>query len=170
MKPAVLQLNYYFVTELNVAANPQHDPGKPVTLTDENLVVKQDFLLQNKDPCQWQVTLRIQQQGGPATNPPYFFTIELVGLFAMAGNYPEDKAEWMVRTNATSVLYSTAREVLRGVMSQGPFRPLLLPTVSFYTAETRKMLDTANAKRRKAAALPPGKAKTGSRRKRPSPQ
>jgi len=155
MKPAALQLSYYFVTELSVTANRQHDAGKPVTLTDENLVVKQDFLREKNGPRRWQVTLRIQQQGGPSTNPPYFFTIELVGFFSVAANYPEEKAESMVRTNATSVLYSTAREVLRGAMSQGPFCPLLLPTVSFYTPETKKMLDEANAKRRKVGELPP---------------
>jgi preprotein translocase subunit SecB len=158
MSPAALQLKYYFVTELSVTANRQHHAGKPVTLTDENLVVKQDFLREKDAPRQWQVTLRIQQQGGPATNPPYFFTIELVGFFSVAAKYPEEKAEWMVRTNATSVLYSTAREVLRGAMSQGPFCPLLLPTVSFYTPETRKMLAAARAKRGKPAALPAAKA------------
>jgi preprotein translocase subunit SecB len=154
MKTAALQLNCYFVSELNVTANRQHDPKMPVTLTDENLVVKPDFMAQRDEPRRWQVTLRIQQQGGPSTNPPYFFTIELVGLFTVAANYPEDKVEWMVRTNASSVLYSTAREVLRGAMAQGPYCPLLLPTVSFYTPDTNKMLDAANAKRGNPAALP----------------
>jgi preprotein translocase subunit SecB len=154
MKSAALQLRRYFVTELSVTANRQHEPGKPITLTDENLVVKQDFLSQKDDPRRWQVTLRIQQQGGPSTNAPYSFTIELVGFFSVANNYPEEKVEWMVRTNAVSVLYSTAREVLRGAMSQGPFCPLLLPTVSFYTPETKKMLDDTNASLGKQKALP----------------
>lgn len=158
MKSAALQLRRYFVTDLGVTANRQHEPGKPMTLSDENLVVKQDFLPQQDDPRRWQVTLRIQQQGGPSTNTPYSFTIELVGFFSVANNYPEEKVEWMVRTNAVSVLYSTAREVLRGAMSQGPFCPLLLPTVSFYTPEIKKMFDDANARLGKRKALP--KAKT----------
>jgi preprotein translocase subunit SecB len=160
MKASPLQLNSYFVTELNVTANRQHEPEKPVTLSDENLVVKPDFMVHKDDLRRWQVTLRIQQQGGPATNPPYFFTIELVGLFSVWKSYPDDKVEWMVRTNASSVLYSTAREVLRGAMSQGPFCPLLLPTVSFYTPETKKMLDAANAKKQRAAALPAPETRT----------
>jgi preprotein translocase subunit SecB len=161
MKSAALQLRRYFVTELNVTASRQHEPDKPIKLTDENLVVKQDFLPQKDDPRRWQVTLRIQQQSGPTTNSPYSFTIELVGYFAVANNYPELKSEWMVRTNAVSVLYSTAREVLRGVMSQGPFCPLLLPIVSFYTPEIKRMLDDANASLGKQKALP--KAKTTQR-------
>ena len=154
MKPSPLQLKRYFVTELNVAANRKHDPGKPILLTDEHLVVKPDFLSLHENARQWQVTLRIQQQGGLATNPPYFFTIEVVGLFSVAESYPAEKAEWMVQTNATSVLFSTAREVLRGVMAQGPFCPLLLPTVSFYTPETKQLLDASRAK-----SLPPAQKK-----------
>lgn len=154
MKSAALQLNYYFVTELSVTANREHDPKKPVTLTDENLVVTPDILPDQNDPRRWQVTLRIQQQAGPDVNAPYFFTVELTGFFSVASNFPEDKAEWMVRTNATSVLYSTAREVLRSAMSQGPFCPLLLPTVSFYTPDTTKLLNEANAKQLSSTAVP----------------
>lgn len=160
MKSAALQLNCYFVTELNVTANRQHDPKSPITLSDENLVIKPDFMVQQGESRRWQVTLRIQQQGGPSTNPPYFFTVEMVGLFSVAANYPEDKVEWMVRTNASSVLYSTAREVLRSAMAQGPYCPLLLPTVSFYTPDTKNLFDAANAKRSKPAALPAPKATT----------
>jgi preprotein translocase subunit SecB len=160
MKSSALQLNYYFVTELNVTANRQHDPKQPIMLSDENLVVKLDVMVQKDDARRWQATLRIQQQGGPVTNPPYFFTVELVGMFSVAAKYPLDKAEWMVRTNASSVLYSTAREVLRSAMSQGPYCPLLLPTVSFYTPDTTKLLDAAKAKKSRTAALPAPKAKS----------
>ena len=156
MQTAPLQLSRYFVAELSVSANRQHDPKKPITLTADNLVVTPDFQALKDDPRQWQVTLRIQQQGGPVTNPPYFFTVELVGLFSVSASYPDDKVEWMVRTNASSVLYSTAREVLRGAMSQGPFCPLLLPTVSFYTPETKKLLDAAADKTAKPKSLAEG--------------
>jgi len=116
--------------------------------------VNSNFLQDKKDAREWQVTLRLQQSAGADTNSPYSFAIELVGFFGVAPTYAVEKAEWMVRTNATAVLYSTAREVLRAAMAQGPFCPLLLPTVSFYTPETKKMLDAAkNAG--KNQALPP---------------
>ncbi|MBI2440100.1 MAG: protein-export chaperone SecB [Lentisphaerae bacterium] len=154
MEPSALQLSSYFVAELNVTANREHDPKNPVALTDKSLVITPGYLPDKSDPRRWQVSLRIQQQAGPAANAPYFFTIELVSLFAVAASYPEENIEWMVRTNATSVLYSTAREVLRGAMAQGPFCPLLLPTMSFYTPETKKLLDAANAKKA-TGELPP---------------
>lgn len=143
MKSSPLQLRLYFVTELHVTANLKHDPEQPLALSADDILVTPDFLVAKDDPRQWQVTLRIQQQAGPSANPPYYFTVELVGAFDVAPNYPDEKVEWMVRTNASSMLYSTAREVLRGAMSQGPFCPLLLPTVSFYTADTMQMLEGA---------------------------
>ena len=112
MKPATLQLKYYFVAELSVVANREHDRTKAIALTDENLVVTPSFMPDTKDSRLWQVTLRIQQQAGPAANAPYFFTVELTGFFSVAPDYPDGKVEWMVRTNATSVLYSTAREAI----------------------------------------------------------
>jgi len=156
MKTSPLQLNCYFVTELNVTANRQHDPKAPITLSADNLTVKPDFMAQKDAPRRWQVTLRIQQQGGLSTNSPYSFTIELVGMFSVAANYPEEQVEWLVRTNASSVLYSTAREVLRTAMAQGPFCPLLLPTLSFYTTQ---MLEAAHAAPRNRSRLPAKAAK-----------
>jgi len=137
MKPAVLQLKRYFVTELNVAANPEHDPGKTIDLSDSDLIISPSYAPDKSDPRQWQVTLRIHQPAAPTANAPYAFTVEIVGSFSVAKGYPREKIEWMVRTNAASVLYSTAREILRSAMSQGPFCPLLIPTVSFYTPETK---------------------------------
>ncbi len=157
MKTATLQLKYYFVTELHVTSNREHAPDKPVSLTSDDILVKPDFRPNPKNGRNWEVTLRIQQQSGPAANPPYYFTVELVGAFDVDDDYPENKAEWMVRTNATSVLYSTAREVLRNAMAQGPFCPLLLSTVSFYTPETTQRLDKAKATRRKKKATLSGK-------------
>ena len=151
MISATLQLKYYFVAELSVIANRDHDRTKPIALTDENLVVVPTFIPDTKDSRLWQVTLRVQQQAGPAANAPYFFTAELTGFFSVAPDYPDNKVEWMVRTNATSVLYSTAREVLRSAMSQGPYCPLLLPTVSFYTPDTMKMLADAKEGKKKTA-------------------
>lgn len=156
MKTATLQLRFYFVTELNVSANREHAPGKPISLTDDDIFLKTDFKPTSTDGRRWEVTLRIQQQAGPATNPPYYFTIELVGAFDVDAAYPANKVEWMVRTNATSVLYSTAREILRNAMAQGPFCPLLLPTVSFYTPDTNRMLEEAKAESAKQKTLPAG--------------
>ena len=175
MRTSPLQLRCYFVAELAVTANRDHDPRHPLGLTADDLSVNSDCATVKDDPRQWQVTLRIQQQSGPGTNAPYYFTVELVGHFVVLEKYPVEKAEWMVRTNATSLLFTTAREVLRGVMAQGPFPPLLLPTASFYTPENRRLLDAANAQVA-ANALPETKAakrlpaKTRAKAKRATPK
>ena len=68
--------------------------------------------------------------------------MEIVGLFQVAADYPADKVPWMVETNATSVLYGTAREMLRSVMTTGPYPPLLLPTGSFYEPKNTAPAET----------------------------
>ena len=73
-------------------------------------------------------------------NAPYSFRAEAVGFFSVVESYPEDRAEWLVKTNASSVLYSVVREALRNAMATGPWKPIILPAVSFYTEEARKFL------------------------------
>ena len=138
MKNSPLQLRRYFVTELSLTANKEFDPKKEIKLGVESLVVAPALLADASDPRQWQVTLRIQQQPSPEANAPYFSTLEIVGFFRLQDDYPAEKIEWMVQTNATSVLYSAAREILRAAMAQGPYPPVILPTLSFYSPRPEK--------------------------------
>lgn len=140
MKTSPMQLKHYFVTDLNVTTNRQHKSDKAIQVSDTDLNIEPNFLQQEDTPNSWQVTLRVQLQTSPETNAPYYFMVELVGYFSVTESY-SGTPEWLVRTNAPSVLYSTAREVLRNAMSQGPFCPLLLPTASFYDPESFKLLD-----------------------------
>lgn len=140
MQTSPMQLKHYFVTDLNVTTNRQHKSGQSIKVSDADLKINTDFLLQEEESNNWQVTLRVQLQASPETNAPYYFMVELVGYFSVAEIY-KGPPDWLVRTNAPSVLYSTAREVLRSAMSQGPFCPLLLPTASFYDPESFKLLD-----------------------------
>jgi preprotein translocase subunit SecB len=138
MKNSPLQLERYFVTEFSLTANKEFDSKKEIKLGIENIVVTPALVSAPSNPRQWQVTLRIQLQPNPDANAPYFFTLELVGLFRVSDAYPEENVEWIVQTNATSVLYSAAREVLRSAMAQGPYPPFLLPTASFYGPNPNK--------------------------------
>ncbi|MEA1929019.1 MAG: protein-export chaperone SecB, partial [Candidatus Auribacterota bacterium] len=51
---------------------------------------------------------------------------------------PDENIESLVRINCPAVLYSTAREILRSVMAQGPFPALILPTGTFNKPKLRK--------------------------------
>ena len=88
----------------------------------------------------WQVTLKVFYQSKNSVNAPYSFRAEAVGFFSVVESYSEDRAEWLVKTNASSVLYSVVREALRNAMATGPWKPIILPAVSFYAEEARKFL------------------------------
>jgi preprotein translocase subunit SecB len=136
MKSSPLQLKTYFVTSLTFIANKDFDSAKPINLQFEDLQATSSFLPQGDGARHWQVTLRLKHQ--PArldANTPYYFTVEMVGFFGIANEYPSEKTEWLVKTNATSVLFSTAREIVRALTAHGPYGPMILPTVSFYDSK-----------------------------------
>ena len=85
-----------------------------------------------KDSRRWQVTLKVTYRPGPDVNTPYHFAIEIVGLFLVSNQVAEEKVKWWIETNATAVLYSALREIVRALTSRGPYPALLLPTGTFY--------------------------------------
>ncbi|NQU39528.1 MAG: hypothetical protein HQ523_06215 [Lentisphaerae bacterium] len=48
---------------------------------------------------------------------------------------PDERVGQFALVNGASVLFGTAREVLRSVMTNGPYEPILLPTVCFLDAK-----------------------------------
>jgi len=127
-----LELQNYFVTTLSLTANRNFDGQKARADCFSHLHVEPFLQGEEKDPRQWQVTLKITYRPGPDINAPYHFAVEIVGLFHVVAEQPADKVQWLVETNGPSVLYGTAREMLRSVMATGPYPPLLLPSGSFY--------------------------------------
>lgn len=134
-QPSPLRCRSYFVTELALTANPDYDASKPSALDFKDLQVTStaDILAQEKEYQKplWQLLLRVHQNVGPEKNAPYNFVLVLVGHFEVHPDYPADKAKQLAEVNGSSILYSAARQILRDAMNNGPFRPLLLPTVSF---------------------------------------
>lgn len=147
MNPNISQLlvKRYFVTDLLVTANKSFDEAAPMNLTFEALQIESNVIVPQNENGDWEVSLRLFHQGSEKINSPYFFRVEVVGFFNVADSYPKQNAEWLVRTDAPSVLYSTARETLRAAMASGPFRALLLPAVSFYTEELKAMINESKS-------------------------
>lgn len=141
MKLSPLELEHYFVTTLSLTANRNFDGQKPRAACICDLLVEPFLQVDEKDTRHWQVTLKLTYRPGPDVNAPYHFAVEIVGLFRVTAEYGADKVQWLVETNATSILYGTAREMLRSMMTTGPYPPLLLPTGSFY--EPKKVAPTA---------------------------
>lgn len=133
MKPALLRLDNYFVSELVFSANKSFRLAEPSTLPVSDLFVEPRCLLTEQG--NWQVSLRIQYQPMPEVNFPYSFTLELVGFFETVEGLDSERAERIIKTNATSMLYGASREIIRAATSRGPYVAVILPSVSFYEAK-----------------------------------
>ena len=142
MKPEIskLLLDNYFLSEIFVRANESFDAKQLMNLSPNDITVESVAVKVAEDVRHWQVTLKVFYQSKNSVNAPYSFSAEAVGFFSVVESYPEDRAEWLVKTNASSVLYSVVREALRNAMATGPWKPIILPAVSFYTEEARKFL------------------------------
>ena len=155
MRSSALQLRHYIITELSLAANRAFDPEKKVQLGLHDVLGKPECRVDQKDPQEWQIVLKLKHSQSTESNSPYFFMIAMVGFFAVDKSVPEAKVAEFVEVNGASVLYSTAREVMRSLMAMGPYRPILLPTVCFYNPKPpagEKKAGTGEAP--KAAELP----------------
>ena len=68
MKPSLLQLKRYFVSEINLSVNKDFNPGEDVKLDFEDLIVLPEFIRSKSNTRQWEVSLRVQfQQIGRAS-------------------------------------------------------------------------------------------------------
>ena len=122
----------YFVTSVAVTANPSHKPSEKVVLSSDDLTVAAKCACTDKATRHWHVQLTIRQAVGPDKNAPYNFRLVMIGEFEVVNGFPAEQERRLVETNACSMLMGAAREVLRAAMSSGPYKPLLLPTWSFY--------------------------------------
>ena len=136
-----LLLDSYFVEEIFCKANFDHDPKCTVDIGLKDITVDADVLAGKKKSDGWQVRLTVFHQTESKSNSPYSFRIAIVGFFRVDGKYPVERAEWLVKTNAPSVLYSIARENIRRLTIDGPWPFVLLPTVSFYTDELKSLIN-----------------------------
>ncbi len=131
MKPSSLQLRLYFVTDLSVSVNPEFDPEKEVNLHIGNMIVNTEPIKKPDDDREWQIKMNIRHTQNSESNSPYFFAVELMGFFHINELLPESMVEKFAYVNGSSVLYSSAREILRNAMADGPYDPIMLPTVCF---------------------------------------
>jgi preprotein translocase subunit SecB len=140
-----LQLEGYYVREFHFAVSPGLEeqarlamqPG--LHLQGESLF-EPDPLSVNvlsgggpnaEDPTRWSAVIELKTQHKPETRFPYDFRIVMVGYFQVhipPGDKPGD-FEAALKTGATSILYSAAREFIAGVTARGPFPAVVLPSV-----------------------------------------
>ena len=137
MKLSPLQLERYFITDLHFSANSKFDESKEALFKCDYIEVKTAVVKDAKESNKWQITLNIKFQPSAEANIPYSYSLEMVGLFETASEFPADKVERLVKTNGSTMLYGVAREVVRELTSKGPRDGPVLPSVSFFEPEKK---------------------------------
>ena len=137
VKASHLQLKRYFVTQLNIIANPAFDVAKGVVQKQSDLNVSGEMSL-NDDPVLFQIRLNIKIQPGAESNLPYAIVIEIVGIFKSGFTGPKEDIERVVFINGSSMLYGTAREIVRASTAFGAYSQTLLPSIIFWDPEKLK--------------------------------
>lgn len=151
MKHSPLQLVRYLAPEIAMSANSAFNPAKPIEAGTDQLAV-QAVVAQQKAPDNfqgrsWVIEMSITQTIKEGQNFPYTFKLALVGLFLCHdGKLANEIEERFVRTNGSSILYATARELVRSLTTLGPWGQVLLPTASFYENVTEEKEEAAAPK------------------------
>lgn len=137
MRSSPLLLKDYFTTRLSFSTQSQFqmggdpDAGK-ILVSDLTVDVKQSK--QEDNPFQRNFYLTIGLDDPSGTKYPCVFSISLVGIFEVAKEWPAEQIDILFNANAPALLYSAAREALATVTGRGPFRGILLPSVTFVPA------------------------------------
>jgi preprotein translocase subunit SecB len=152
MKAAQIELTDYFVSDLQFTANREFDVKNPSTSTVDDLQVTNQASPKADDLNNWQITLRIALNAPPDRNSPYSFLVEMIGFVHVADSVKAENIERLVRINGTSLVFSAAREIVRAVTSRGPFKPILLPTVTFWEAKPQAVEATPESNEQEKSA------------------
>ncbi len=129
MIPSPLALETHVFTKLHVDACPEacDEPGTG------SLSSNVEFMQHEEDENKWMLSHCVRQEEGYDDEgcPEYTFDVQVVGFFEVDKDYPQEKAEQLVKANAPAILYSSVREMILNVTGRGPFAACSLPTVSF---------------------------------------
>lgn len=100
---------------------------------DLDAKISQDVNVENESLRRVEVELTLSPAA--RSHAYYDFSIKMIGLFSIDLNChqtdPNLDPDRLVATNAPSLLYSAARELLLILTSRGPHPAMLLPTVRF---------------------------------------
>lgn len=130
-KLANLQLKRYFVTQLNIIANPSFDIKKGLAPKENDLCLSAEMSRIAEDAKQFQIKLNIKLQPSVESNLPYSIVIEIVGVLQSRFTGTDEAIKRLVYVNGSSMIYGTAREIVRASTAFGPYSQILIPAVVF---------------------------------------
>jgi len=134
MKTPIFNLDRYHVTQFAFKANPNFT--KPITYED-GLEILARVYFREGSPNRFFVSLFLATPNGDdPKDTPVAFNIGLMGYFSVAELPEQESEEWekfvrVVYVNAASLLYSTAREIIRSFVSLSPFAKYYIPCERF---------------------------------------
>ncbi len=134
---APLQLRDYWLESIHVGTNPHFDPNREAELEVDSMEVKSDVKLLNSDNkaeagTVWAVSLEIRQSIPEGKNIPYEFSLEMCGIVAAHPSLTDEKLERAVQVNGPSMLFGSAREILRAATGLGRYAPVIIPSTNFF--------------------------------------
>lgn len=128
MSNNLVELEHYFFPEISVIANPewrpeQGDKARP------HLDIHSDCSEVEGKADTYAVQLKISIESTEENPSQYNIELMAYGILVAHENL-HDKKKNMLVTGA-SILYSASRELLLGVMSRGPWPPIMLHAMPF---------------------------------------
>lgn len=132
LRKSPLELISYFFPLIKYKAYPP--AGKEEDAPDTVLkYIKSESSLVDSERGVWEVTVTVSSQKRTKAKPLLFeYEISCTGHFKwlLKKDLDED-LEKRIIANCVSLLYSSIRDCLSTITGKGPYRPCVLPTVSF---------------------------------------
>jgi len=150
VKRSLLKVREYFVTDVDIKANPVGDAATLPPEGNSNVSTKVETAQNRENKRDWKVALQITCEPTQRNIGGYSVTMELIGFFDVDASLPEDRVEDVVAANGPAVLYGAARELVLLITGRGPFPPFSLPCATFIdetpsaqrkVAEAQRLLD-----------------------------
>jgi preprotein translocase subunit SecB len=128
---APLQLKNYFFTNISIKVNPEFNPN--IDDPDlEELAINVSVTPSEQQENLFQVDLEIKLEPKEDKDIfPYQIQLVTVGIFEISPEWPKEKVMDLLKITGASILYSAAREFLLITTSRLPWKPVMLPTISF---------------------------------------
>jgi len=126
-----LQLKSYFFTDISIKVNPDFNSNiDNPDLGELGLNVSVTSSEQEENLFQVDLEIRIEPKEDKNIFP-YQIKLVTVGIFEISPKWPKEKVMDLLKITGASILYSAAREFLLIITSRLPWKPVMLPTVSF---------------------------------------
>ena len=137
MKQAPLQLLDYWVDYIQVRTNQNFDPAKPEELEIASIELQSKVVQIKHDKSEetgtdWLVSLRIEQPLSENQNIPYSYTLQIEGLVTVHPKFQGSELERQIQVNGPSMLFGSAREIIRAETGRGRFAPIIIPSTNFF--------------------------------------